>query len=208
MKIKKRKYGITKQTTQYAIMFILGGYVFIALNWFFTNYTLRSPIILRNPVISKFVSPIPETHNKPVVMPLKGSEDKAKGKVEGNKATPSPSPKPVKKTQGTAVFSAGTYRYKGQVHVMDEGQITVMNKVESELGEPYAELIFRESGFHPQSVNNSSGACGLGQALPCEKMGCELHDVDCQMKWIKSYVEGRYGSPEAALAFHNQKGWY
>lgn len=100
-----------------------------------------------------------------------------------------------------------SYNYKKKVVFMDKGQKEVMAKIESTLGQAWAELIFRESGFHPFSVN-SIGACGLGQALPCTKMPCELADVDCQLDWIRSYVNRRYTTIEKALAFHDENGWY
>jgi len=70
------------------------------------------------------------------------------------------------------------------------------------------ELLAHESSMNPLAVNPTSGACGLFQALPCKKLGCELSDVDCQMEWGKSYIEGRYGTPENALAFWHRNGWY
>jgi hypothetical protein len=70
------------------------------------------------------------------------------------------------------------------------------------------ELLSRESSLNPQAINPSSGACGLFQALPCEKLGCDLDDIDCQMKWGKNYIKNRYGDAKTALAFHDENGWY
>jgi uncharacterized protein YabE (DUF348 family) len=69
-------------------------------------------------------------------------------------------------------------------------------------------LIARESGCNPYSVNKSSGACGVGQALPCSKTGCAMGDGVCQMIWMNQYVIGRYGSWSAALGHSNSSGWY
>ncbi|MBH1956008.1 DUF348 domain-containing protein [Candidatus Saccharibacteria bacterium] len=69
-------------------------------------------------------------------------------------------------------------------------------------------LIGKESGCNPYSVNKSSGACGVGQALPCSKTGCEMGDGACQTAWMNSYVLGRYGSWASAANHHRQKGWY
>lgn len=74
--------------------------------------------------------------------------------------------------------------------------------------ESWMEVIAKESGFNPQAINVSSGACGLGQALPCEKMGCSLDDLSCQMSWMNRYITSRYGSPSNALKFHRANGWY
>ena len=74
------------------------------------------------------------------------------------------------------------------------------------------ELLRRESGMNPTAINQSSGACGLFQSLPCQKMGCELshdiHDVRCQIKWGAKYIYQRYGSVANALAWHDEHNWY
>lgn len=82
------------------------------------------------------------------------------------------------------------------------------------------ELIMRESGNNPCKINGGAEicgyrgdrACGVPQSLPCAKMGCELsHDIRdyaCQIRWMKNYVEGRYGSFANALNWHNLNNWY
>lgn len=60
-----------------------------------------------------------------------------------------------------------------------------------------------ESGGNPGAVNATSGACGLGQALPCSKLTsvCSLSDYACQVNWFSAYAVERYGSWAAAWAF-------
>ena len=70
------------------------------------------------------------------------------------------------------------------------------------------ELIRRESGCNPYAKNPSSGACGVAQELPCGKSGCSLGDGACQVRWMNSYVIGRYGSWAGAVNWHNLKNWY
>jgi hypothetical protein len=70
------------------------------------------------------------------------------------------------------------------------------------------EVIMRESGFNLFAVNKSSGACGIGQALPCSKLNCEMSDAACQAEWVVNYIKQRYGTPSAALWFHNSHNWY
>lgn len=74
----------------------------------------------------------------------------------------------------------------------------------------FEELVQNESGWNPYSVNSSSGACGIGQALPCSKMSCEKWDYECQVNWTADYVEDRYENPIKALAFWNKQSphWY
>lgn len=75
-------------------------------------------------------------------------------------------------------------------------------------------LITKESRCNPRAVNKSSGACGIGQALPCRKMGPVNPDGTSavsptdQLKWMNSYVIGRYGSWEKAEDFHRKNNWY
>lgn len=65
--------------------------------------------------------------------------------------------------------------------------------------EAFETLITNESGWNPFSKNPSSGACGLGQALPCSKMKCENWDYECQVKWVADYIKNRYKTPSKAL---------
>ncbi len=66
----------------------------------------------------------------------------------------------------------------------------------------------KESGNNPNSINRSSGACGLGQALPCSKMGCALGDYACQDAFFTKYAINRYGSWENAKAFWLSHHWW
>jgi hypothetical protein len=66
-------------------------------------------------------------------------------------------------------------------------------------------IISHESGGDPNSVNASSGACGLFQKLPCN---VPLGDVDAQMADGLAYIHNRYGSPANAVAFWQSHGWY
>lgn len=70
------------------------------------------------------------------------------------------------------------------------------------------ELVSRESGLNMRAINPESGAAGLFQALPPEKMNCDLDDLDCQIEFGKTYIKNRYGSVEKALQHHDEKGWY
>lgn len=75
-------------------------------------------------------------------------------------------------------------------------------------------LIGRESGCNPRAVNRGSGACGIPQALPCSKMGPVNADgtsgasPEAQLRWMNSYVYGRYGSWENARIFWERNHWY
>jgi hypothetical protein len=70
----------------------------------------------------------------------------------------------------------------------------------------------RESNWRVNAVNKSSGAYGIPQALPGNKMASEgedwLTNAQTQIRWGLNYIKGRYGSPCGALAHSNKFGWY
>jgi peptidoglycan hydrolase-like protein with peptidoglycan-binding domain len=56
-----------------------------------------------------------------------------------------------------------------------------------------------ESGWKVYATNSSSGAYGIPQSLPADKMAADgsdwQTDATTQIKWGLSYISGRYGSP-------------
>jgi hypothetical protein len=69
-------------------------------------------------------------------------------------------------------------------------------------------IIDHESGWNPYSVNASSGAGGLPQALPYSKTGCATGDAVCQLKWANGYAVNRYGSWAGAYTFWTSHRWW
>lgn len=67
-------------------------------------------------------------------------------------------------------------------------------------------IVESESGWNPNSINSSSGACGLGQQEPCS--GLNTLSVQNQMIWICNYIKSRYQDPINAWNFHQANGWY
>jgi hypothetical protein len=65
-----------------------------------------------------------------------------------------------------------------------------------------------ESGWVVGNRNNHSGACGLGQAYPCSKLGSNYGNAMGEINWTINYILGRYSTPSNALAFHYSHGWY
>ena len=70
----------------------------------------------------------------------------------------------------------------------------------------------RESHWNVYAYNASSGAYGIPQALPGEKMASAGADwatnATTQVTWGLSYIEGRYGTPCGAWAHSEDHGWY
>ena len=69
-------------------------------------------------------------------------------------------------------------------------------------------LVNKESSWNPNAVNASSGACGLGQQLPCGKWSGAWNDPVAALSNMHGYVLSRYGSWSAAVAHSNAVGWY
>ncbi|HEV2344883.1 MAG TPA: hypothetical protein VGS97_12375 [Actinocrinis sp.] len=73
-------------------------------------------------------------------------------------------------------------------------------------------IVSRESGWSVTATNPSSGAYGLGQALPGSKMASAGSDWQTnpvtQIRWTLGYMDERYGSPCAAQSFWEGHNWY
>ncbi|MCD5310508.1 aggregation-promoting factor C-terminal-like domain-containing protein [Kineosporia babensis] len=70
----------------------------------------------------------------------------------------------------------------------------------------------RESNWNYQATNPSSGAYGIPQALPGDKMGASGSDWKTnpitQIRWGLDYIAERYGNPCGAWEHSEAKGWY
>ncbi|GAA3756837.1 hypothetical protein GCM10022225_47510 [Plantactinospora mayteni] len=70
----------------------------------------------------------------------------------------------------------------------------------------------KESGWNHKAENTSSGAYGIPQALPGNKMASVASDWKTspatQIKWGLGYVKGRYDTPCGAWGFFQDKGFY
>ena len=70
----------------------------------------------------------------------------------------------------------------------------------------------RESGWNYRASNRGSGAYGIPQALPGNKMakfGADwATNPATQIKWGLDYIEGRYSTPCGAWSHSQSTGWY
>jgi hypothetical protein len=65
-----------------------------------------------------------------------------------------------------------------------------------------------ESGWRV-TAHNPSGAHGIPQALPGNKMGKGWRSSpETQINWGLKYIKNRYGTPCGALSFWNSHHWY
>jgi TP901 family phage tail tape measure protein len=71
-----------------------------------------------------------------------------------------------------------------------------------------------ESGWNPHALNKSSGAYGIPQALPANKMASQGADwrenPATQIMWGMNYIKGRYGDPLNAFVtwLNRSPHWY
>jgi hypothetical protein len=76
------------------------------------------------------------------------------------------------------------------------------------------QLWIGESGWRANALNESSGAYGIPQSLPADKMGSVgsdyLTNAGTQIIWGMNYISDRYGSPCSALSDWNARDphWY
>lgn len=70
----------------------------------------------------------------------------------------------------------------------------------------------KESRWNHKAKNRYSGAYGIPQSLPGNKMRSAGKDWKTnpatQIKWGLSYIKQRYKTPCGALSAHARKGWY
>lgn len=70
----------------------------------------------------------------------------------------------------------------------------------------------RESGWRVNAYNAGSGAYGIPQALPGNKMASAGADWETnpatQIAWGLGYIGGRYGDPCGAWSHSESVGWY
>lgn len=70
----------------------------------------------------------------------------------------------------------------------------------------------KESGWNPRAENEESGAYGIPQSLPADKMATVGDDYRTngrtQIDWGLQYIKDRYGSPSNALQYHLENNWY
>lgn len=73
-------------------------------------------------------------------------------------------------------------------------------------------IYMKESTNRLDAVNPTSGACGIGQAYPCEKLSSVCPDwktnYQCQDAFFTSYAKNRYGSWLNAYNFWVNNNYY
>jgi hypothetical protein len=111
-----------------------------------------------------------------------------------SQAAPPAAPVPSGSAQQIAMGMLGSYGWSS-------GQFSCLNS-----------LWNQESGWNVYATNPASGAYGIPQALPGDKMASAgpdwQTDAATQIRWGLSYIQSLYGSPCGAWAHEEADGWY
>jgi len=110
-------------------------------------------------------------------------------------ATPTPEPIPVKGSAYQSTLTGSAHDWYLASGINQDWELVNW-------------LVSKESGWNPNAVNRSSGACGLGQQLPCGKWPHQWNDPVGALIDMNQYVLSRYKSWAAAKAWHLSHGWY
>lgn len=131
-------------------------------------------------------SPAPQPDPRPEPAPAPGPEP-----------VPTPSPGPVDDPAGAQAYAAGRLGAYG----WGQDQLRCL-----------INLWQRESGWRTSANNPYSGAYGIPQSLPGDKMASIGPDwrtnYRTQIEWGLGYIQSRYGSPCSAWQHSEEKNWY
>jgi hypothetical protein len=126
-------------------------------------------------------------------------------------AAPSPTPKRTTQTAKPApAIPAGCSSYSGNQLIACQ-LLPSFGFSTSEMS-ALVPMWNNESSWNQYAENPSSGAYGIPQALPGDKMASVASDWQSnpatQIKWGLGYIKDRYGTPSDAWSFWQANGWY
>lgn len=106
----------------------------------------------------------------------------------------------AKKASGVGSVSASTYKPSG-----NKQSWLAASGIPQKYWWAVDSIVSGESGWNPTAYNSSSGACGLGQQLPCGKWAGDWKDPVAALKGMNGYVN-KYGGWAGAVQFRNCVG--
>jgi outer membrane biosynthesis protein TonB len=150
-------------------------------------------------VAPQAAEPAPKAAPKPAAKPAPKPKPKPA-------PAPAPAPKPAPKPAPAVALNdpAGAQAYAA-------GQLASYGWSADQM--PCLKTLWtKESDWTTTATNPSSGAYGIVQSLPAEKMASAGADYRTnyrtQIKWGLNYIKERYQSPCGALDFHLSNNWY
>ncbi|WP_306371643.1 lytic transglycosylase domain-containing protein [Nocardiopsis sp. CC223A] len=126
---------------------------------------------------------------------------------------PEPEPEPDPEPQdGAPSGGSGTPVPAGSAKETALRMVLAEGWAESEFTDCLEPLWQKESGWNHLAQNPSSGAYGIPQSLPGDKMASHGSDWQTnpatQIAWGIDYIKGRYGTPCGAWAHSQANNWY
>ncbi|WP_017576685.1 aggregation-promoting factor C-terminal-like domain-containing protein [Nocardiopsis kunsanensis] len=147
-------------------------------------------------------SPAPESGTQG---PSTGEADPGPG-PQGPSSTESPEPSPPSGGSGPAPEPDGPARETALEMVLDQGWGA------DEFHDCLEPLWEKESNWNHTAENSSTGAYGIPQSLPGDKMASHGEDwrtdPATQISWGLSYIKDRHGSPCEAWRHSQANNWY
>ncbi|AZM44942.1 hypothetical protein DMB38_03085 [Streptomyces sp. WAC 06738] len=133
--------------------------------------------------------------------------------TEGGKVDKSIDPNGSSASEGSGGSGGATEASQASVPTTESGiQAAAREIVPADQFTCFSSIVERESGWDHTATNPSSGAYGLMQALPGDKMASAGADWRTnpvtQIKWGLDYMNDRYGSPCGAWDFWQANNWY
>ncbi|WP_406066751.1 lytic transglycosylase domain-containing protein [Streptomyces sp. NBC_01077] len=111
----------------------------------------------------------------------------------------------------SAIRDASSFSAQGSYSVAEVKAIA-RQMVPASQFQCFSNIVDHESTWNYKAVNQGSGAYGLVQALPGNKMASAGADWQTnpatQIKWGLNYMDSRYGSPCGAWSFWLSHRWY
>ena len=153
--------------------------------------------------------------NKVEEIPLKIVEEKPT--TETTTTTTTTTTKKVvkttkKNTQSRKIYSNSIHTFDikaSKQEIKDYAYKKVVEKWGAEHWSAFDNIVQRESGWNPNAINKSSGACGLFQMYPCKKTNAKYKiSYEAQIETGINYIASRYGNPNKAWEFWQKNHWY
>ena len=117
-----------------------------------------------------------------------------------------------KNTQSRKIYSNSIHTFDikaSKQEIKDYAYKKVVEKWGAEHWSAFDNIVQRESGWNPNAINKSSGACGLFQMYPCKKTNAKYKiSYEAQIETGINYIASRYGNPNKAWEFWQKNHWY
>ncbi len=174
----------------------------------FQPVTIATPSAAPSPASA--LPPIYEGELQTLVRPKPSVPAITSGARSIVKATPRPKPKPIVNPKPAVKKVTATPRLS--VPSVATARNYALSRIGSTQFSCLDKLWERESGWNPRAYNSSSGAYGIPQALPGDKMASIASDWRynpvTQVKWGLGYISDRYGTACSAWSHSQAYNWY